>query len=141
MSRPAFHHAFAVDDLAAARAFYAGLLGCPVGRESAAWIDFDFFGHQITAHLRPRAAGAAAATREVDGDQVPIPHFGVILEPARFAELAARLAAAGTRFRIGPRTRFAGQVGEQSTMFVDDPAGNALEFKAFADPARVFART
>jgi extradiol dioxygenase family protein len=137
VTRPAFHHAFAVDDLEAARAFYAELLGCPVGRESARWIDFDFFGHQITAHLVARAAGA---TREVDGDQVPIPHFGVILDPASWNALRERLAAAGTRFRIEPRTRFAGQTGEQSTMFVEDPSGNALEFKAFADRARVFAR-
>jgi hypothetical protein len=135
--RPAFHHAFPVEDLEAARAFYAGLLGCPVGRESARWIDFDFFGHQITAHLCPRDP---LATREVDGDAVPVPHFGVILEPARWEALRERLAAAGVRFRIGPRTRFRGETGEQSTMFVDDPSGNALEFKAFADPARVFAR-
>ena len=132
-----FHIAFPVDDLAAARAVYGGVLGCPEGRSSARWIDFDLFGHQIVAHLAPRAA--APPTNPVDGHEVPVPHFGVVLAPDQFDALAARLTAAGTAFIIPPHVRFPGQPGEQATMFFLDPAGNALEFKAFADINRLFA--
>ena len=136
---PPFHLAFPVDDLPAARRFYGELLGCSEGRSSERWIDFDFFGHQIVTHLVDRA-GTPAATNPVDGDEVPVPHFGVVLDPVRGSALAERLRAAGTRFVIEPHTRFAGEPGEQSTMFFLDPAGNALEFKAFADIRDLFAR-
>jgi len=135
---PPFHLAFPVDDLAAARAFYTGILGCRAGRETARWIDFDFFGHQITAHLAP--AGGPAAASAVDGDRVPARHFGVILEWDDWQALAGRLGERGVAFLIGPRIRFAGAPGEQATLFIEDPSGNALEFKAFRDPARIFAR-
>ena len=137
MSDP-FHLAFPVTDLPATRRFYVDLLGCAVGRESERWIDFDFFGHQITAHLVEETD--AAATNPVDGDRVPARHFGVILEVPAWQALADRLAASGVKFLIPPRTRFRGQTGEQSTMFITDPCGNALEFKAFADRAAIFAR-
>ena len=137
--RPRFHLAFPVDDLAAARHFYGDVLGCPEGRSADHWIDFDLYGHQVVAHLVAGAA-TARATNPVDGDQVPVPHFGVLLAPADWDLLAARLIAAGVDFVIEPHTRFAGEPGEQSTMFVLDPAGNALEFKAFADDTMVFAR-
>lgn len=142
MSVRPFHIAFPVDDLAAARRFYGTVLGCPEGRSSAEWIDFDLFGHQIVAHLKPDAAPRKRAARDsnpVDGHDVPVPHFGVVLEPAQWQELAGRVRAAGIAFIIEPHTRFAGQVGEQSTMFFLDPAGNALEFKAFADLGQLFA--
>ncbi len=139
MTRPRFHLAFPVHDLAAARAFYGGVLGCPEGRSAPDWVDFDLRGHQIVAHLAP-AEARAGATNAVDGEDVPVRHFGLILEPDDWRETAARLRAAGARFLIEPATRFAGQAGEQSTMFVLDPSGNALEFKAFADDAQVFAR-
>jgi hypothetical protein len=138
-----FHLAFPVHDLAAARAFYGGLLGCPEGRSSSEWIDFDFFGHQIVAHLSPRKAGDRAETdhhNPVDGHDVPVPHFGVVLDWDDFDTLAARLRAGGVRFVIEPYVRFAGQVGEQATMFFRDPCGNALEFKAFRDRRQLFAR-
>ena len=138
MSLPPFHLAFPVHDLAAARAFYGGLLGCPEGRSSAEWIDFDFFGHQIVAHLAPARSGDAAVNH-VDGHGVPVPHFGAVLGIAEWRALADRLAAAGVRFDIAPTIRFAGQPGEQATMFFRDPSGNALEMKAFADLARMFA--
>jgi extradiol dioxygenase family protein len=134
-----FHIAFPVHDLAAARAFYGKLLGCPEGRSADTWIDFDLYGHQIVAHLSPGGTRAAAHS-QVDGKQVPVPHFGVILGMADWETLAARLRAAGTRFVIEPYVRFKGQVGEQATMFFLDPSGNALEFKAFADPSQVFAK-
>ncbi len=134
-----FHLAFPVHDLAAARAFYGGVLGCPEGRSSDHWIDFDLFGHQIVAHLQPGRAGVESSN-PVDDRDVPVPHFGVILEPGRFHELAERLRAANWRFEIEPYVRFNGEAGEQWTMFVLDPAGNALEFKAFADDRQVFAR-
>ena len=137
MTRPPFHLAFPVHELESARAFYAGLLGCPVGREDARWIDFDFFGHQITAHLASRSG---AETNEVDGDDVPVRHFGAILEWDAWHALADRLRADGVRFVIEPRIRFAGEVGEQATFFLEDPSGNALEFKSFKDPSRIFAR-
>lgn len=133
-----FHLAFPVHDLAAARAFYGGVLGCREGRSSELWIDFDLGGHQIVAHLDP-AAKPVAVANEVDGHDVPVPHFGVVLPPADWRALADRLEAAGTDFVIAPTTRFAGQPGEQSTMFFRDPAGNALEFKAFADDSMIFA--
>jgi extradiol dioxygenase family protein len=138
MHRPRFHLAFPVNSLAEARAFYGELLGCPEGRSADDWVDFDFHGHQIVAHLAP--AEAAAATNVVDGEDVPVRHFGLILTLADWQALASRLKAAGTRFIIEPQTRFVGQPGEQSTMFLTDPSGNALEFKAFADEAMIFAR-
>jgi len=139
MSLRPFHLAFAVDDLAAARAFYGGLLGCPEGRSSEQWIDFDLHGHQIVAHLAPGAPRAAAANH-VDGEDVPVPHFGLVLGMDEWRALAERLESAGTKFVIAPTVRFAGQAGEQATMFLTDPSGNALEFKAMADPAKLFAR-
>ena len=135
---PPFHLAFPVDDLAAARGFYGGLLGCAEGRSSDEWIDFDFFGHQIVAHLAPPRP--AAHHNAVDGHDVPVPHFGVVLDWDDFQSLATRLRAGGTRFVIEPYIRFAGQVGEQATMFFHDPAGNALEFKSFRDRSQLFAK-
>ena len=134
---PLFHLAFPVHDLAAARRFYGQLLGCPEGRSSDQWIDFDFYGHQIVAHLAPQTA--PKHHNEVDGDHVPVPHFGVILSMADWRVLADKLKAAGTRFVIEPHVRFEGQVGEQATMFFLDPSGNALEIKAFEDMGQVFA--
>jgi len=133
-----FHLAFPVHDLAAARAFYGGTLGCPEGRSSDHWIDFDLFGHQIVAHLDP-AAKAIAVENAVDGHQVPVPHFGVVLTMDDWTSLSERVAAAGVRFGIAPHIRFKGEVGEQATMFFCDPSGNALEFKAFAQDAMLFA--
>lgn len=138
MSLQPFHLAFPVHDLAAARAFYGGLLGCPEGRSSDHWIDFDLRGHQIVAHLDP-AAKPVAVENAVDGHDVPVPHFGVVLEWDDWHRLADRLKGAGTRFGIEPYVRFKGQVGEQATMFFRDPSGNALEFKAFRDPGQLFA--
>lgn len=138
VSQP-FHLAFPVHDLQAARAFYGGLLGCPEGRSSEAWIDFDLYGHQIVAHLAPDECGHRS-TSAVDGDDVPVRHFGVVLGMAQWEAMAETLRAAGTRFVIEPHVRFKGQVGEQATMFFLDPSGNALEFKAFADPSRLFAK-
>lgn len=138
MDRPPFHLAFPVRDLAEARAFYGGLLGCDEGRSSDQWIDFDFHGHQIVAHLAP-GAGDRAATA-VDGHEVPVPHFGVVLAMSEWRALAERLEAAGIAFAMPPTTRFAGQAGEQATMFFRDPSGNAIEMKAFADPGQLFAR-
>ena len=140
MTLPPFHLAFPVDDLAAARAFYGGLLQCPEGRSSEAWVDFDLRGHQIVAHLAPGAVRARAGN-PVDGDDVPVPHFGVVLPMADWKALAERLVEAGSEFVIPPTVRFEGQPGEQATMFFLDPAGNALEFKAMADPAKLFAKT
>jgi uncharacterized protein len=139
MTLPPFHLAFPVDDLAAARAFYGGLLGCPEGRSAEQWVDFDFFGHQIVAHLAPDMAPRRAGNR-VDGHDVPVPHFGAVLPMADWKKLAARLAAAGVEFVIAPTVRFRGEAGEQATMFLLDPAGNALEIKAMRDPAKLFAR-
>lgn len=133
-----FHLAFPVHDLAAARAFYGALLGCREGRSSDTWVDFDFFGHQIVAHLLP-GRPAVAGHNPVDGDDVPVPHFGAILTLERWRALAERLRAAGATFVIEPHIRFQGEVGEQATMFLLDPSGNALEFKAFADASRIFA--
>lgn len=139
MTRPRFHLAFPVRDLAEARAFYGGLLNCPEGRSCAEWIDFDFYGHQIVAHLAPEAA-APRSTSRVDGEDVPVRHFGVILPMKAWRALADRLERAGAQFAIAPQIRFVGQPGEQATLFLLDPSGNALEFKAFAEDARVFAR-
>ena len=136
-----FHIAFPVDDLNAARTFYGGTLGCPEGRSSPPWIDFDLFGHQIVAHLKPRAASAAPRQHnEVDGHDVPVPHFGVVLSMEQWNALADRLRKAGTKFVIEPYVRFKGETGEQATMFFMDPAGNALEFKAFKDLGQLFAK-
>lgn len=139
MTRPRFHLAFPVHDLAEARRFYGELLGCAEGRSSDEWVDFDFHGHQIVAHLAPEEAGHRQSNA-VDGEQVPVRHFGVILDLDAWKALAERLKAAGTRFIIEPQIRFQGQPGEQATLFFLDPSGNALEFKAFADDARVFAK-
>jgi len=138
MDRPRFHLAFPVRDLAEARSFYGGLLGCPEGRSATDWVDFDFHGHQIVTHLAPPEA--AAPTNAVDGEDVPVRHFGVILTMAQWRALADRLRAAGATFLIEPQVRFAGGPGEQATFFITDPSGNALEFKAFADEAMIFAR-
>ena len=134
-----FHLAFPVHDLAAARSFYGVTMGCREGRSSDDWVDFDFFGHQIVAHLAPGQAGDRASTK-VDGHGVPVPHFGVVLAMDEWRALADRLRAAGTRFEIEPTVRFAGEPGEQATMFFRDPSGNALEIKAFEDDAKLFAR-
>lgn len=136
--RPAFHLAIPVDDLVAAEAFYGGVLGLPKGRSSDTWIDWNLAGHQVVTHF---VAGqrAGRASNPVDGHDVPVPHFGLVLPVADFHRLADRLRAAGTRFVIEPYVRFKGEVGEQWTMFFYDPAGNPLEFKAFADPAQLFA--
>lgn len=140
MSLSPFHLAFPVHDLAAARAFWGGTMGCAEGRSSDQWIDFDFYGHQIVAHLSPDGRSSDAARNHVDGHGVPVPHFGVVLTLADFAALAERLRAAGVEFEIEPYTRFAGQTGEQRTMFFRDPSGNAVEIKAFADLEQLFAR-
>ena len=139
MSLPPFHLAFPVDDLAAARRFYGELLQCPDGRSSDDWIDFNLYGHQIVAHLAPDA-GRRRATNPVDGEDVPVPHFGVVLPMEEWKQLAGRLSAANVDFAIPPTVRFEGQPGEQATMFFRDPAGNALEFKAMANPANLFAK-
>lgn len=133
-----FHLALPVHDLAAARSFYAGLLACPVGREAERWIDFDFYGHQLSVHLVD-AAQELVPRNEVDGEQVPARHFGAVLSVEQWKQLRGRLLAAGQTFLIEPQLRFEGQSGEQYTMFLPDPSGNALEFKAFADPAQLFA--
>ena len=134
--RPRFHLAFPVDDLAAARQFYGQVLGCPEGRSADHWVDFDLFGHQIVAHLVEQPS--ERSHNPVDGDDVPVPHFGLLLRPDEWRRLADRLRDADIEFVIEPHTRFAGRPGEQSTMFVLDPAGNALEFKAFEHDDMVF---
>ena len=136
---PPFHLAFPVRDLESARSFYGGLLGCPEGRCSEHWVDFNFFGHQIVAHLDPGMA-PRRHSNDVDGDDVPVPHFGAVLAMADWESLAARLQAAGLDFVIEPHVRFRGEVGEQATMFFLDPSGNAIEIKAMVDPAKLFAR-
>ena len=140
MALQPFHLAVPVADLAAARRFYGELLGCPEGRSSSEWVDFDFFGHQLVAHLDPAGTTRNPVHNAVDGKDVPVPHFGVVLEWQRWHELAARLRAAGVAFGIEPGIRFVGQVGEQATMFFQDPSGNALEFKALRDLSQLFAR-
>ena len=139
MSLPPFHFAFPVDDLAAARAFYGELLGCPEGRSADRWIDFELFGHQIVAHLSQNATEHKAHNL-VDGEEVPVRHFGAILEMTQWRALAARLKEEKVRFVIEPDIRFEGEPGEQATFFILDPSGNALEFKAFDNDGRVFAR-
>ncbi|HEY9461014.1 MAG TPA: VOC family protein [Paralcaligenes sp.] len=136
---PLFHLAFPVNDLAEARKFYGELLGCPEGRSSDRWVDFNFYGHQIVAHLSPSETGQAN-TSDVDGHQVPARHFGAILSLPEWEALAAKLKAANIKFIIEPYIRFKGQVGEQATMFFLDPSGNALEFKSFADMNYIFAK-
>ncbi len=140
MSALAFHLAFPVRDLESTRAFYGKLLGCKEGRSAEDWIDFDFFGHQISAHVLPAACRPAEA-HDVDGDDVPVRHFGAVLPWEKWETMRAKLGSAGATFLIEPHIRFRGEVGEQATMFVVDPSGNALEFKAFRDPARLFAKT
>ncbi len=134
-----FHYAFPVHDLNAARAFYGAVLGCPEGRSAQSWVDFNLYGHQIVAHLDPRT-GPIQVHNAVDGHDVPVPHFGVVLSMEQWRALVQRLRAANVKFVIEPRIRFQGQVGEQATAFVLDPSGNALEFKAFANPNRLFAK-
>jgi extradiol dioxygenase family protein len=139
MTQPPFHLAFPVDDLAAARRFYGELLGCPEGRSAEEWVDFDLHGHQIVAHLAPDQV-RRRSTNEVDGEDVPVPHFGLVLSMEQWKGLAGRLEDAGVEFVIPPTVRFEGQPGEQATMFLLDPAGNALEFKAMANPQNLFAK-
>jgi uncharacterized protein len=133
-----FHLAFPVHDLAEARAFWGGVIGCPEGRSSDEWVDFDFYGHQIVAHLVPDRV--EEASNPVDGHDVPVPHFGVVLAMDQWQALAERLIVAGTEFAIEPHVRFKGEAGEQATMFFRDPSGNAIEMKAFADLGQLFAR-
>jgi len=140
MTLPPFHLAFPVDDLEAARDFYGRVLGCPEGRSAGHWVDFDFHGHQIVAHLAPESA-PRRSTNAVDGEDVPVPHFGLVLPMRAWEKLAERLVEAGVAFIIPPTVRFAGEPGEQATMFLLDPAGNALEFKAMANPANLFAKS
>jgi extradiol dioxygenase family protein len=137
--QPPFHLAFPVHDLATARRFYGGVLGCREGRAGDTWVDFDLYGHQIVAHLANRPAGVITHN-EVDGDDVPVPHFGVVLPMELWHGLVERLRQAGVKFVIEPHIRFPGEIGEQATMFFFDPSGNALEFKAFADLNRIFAK-
>ena len=136
-----FHLAIPVRDLAGARAFYGELLGCPEGRSSEDWVDFDFFGHQLVCHAVAGAAPESQAHNPVDVHDVPVPHFGMVLEMKDWDSLAARLKAAGVAFVIEPTIRFKGRPGEQATMFLTDPSGNALEFKSFRDiEGQLFAK-
>ena len=135
-----FHLAVPVNDLAEARRFYGGLLGCAEGRSSPDWVDFDFFGHQLVAHVDHSGAPRLPVYNAVDGKDVPVPHFGVVLEWDHWHQLADKLRGAGIKFGIEPGIRFKGQVGEQATMFFQDPSGNALEFKAFRDMGQLFAK-
>lgn len=136
---PPFHLAFPVQDLEQARHFYGTVMGCPEGRSSSSWIDFNFFGHQIVAHLSPDECGALC-TSEVDGHQVPVRHFGLVLPMQEWERLAERLRSLKVEFLMEPQIRFKGKVGEQATMFFLDPSGNALEIKAFEDPSHLFAK-
>ncbi len=138
MSRPRFHLAFPVRDLDEARRFYGDLLGCPEGRSSPQWVDFDFHGHQIVAHLSEQRTDAAV--NEVDGENVPVRHFGLIMTLADWEAVTAKLTKARVDFLIEPQIRFKGQAGEQATCFFLDPSGNALELKAFADETMIFAK-
>jgi extradiol dioxygenase family protein len=138
MTLSPFHLAIPVHELGAARGFYGELFGCPEGRSSREWVDFDFFGHQLVAHLDPNRK--ALHFNEVDGKDVPVPHFGVVLAWDTWHMLATRLSEAGVKFVLEPGIRFRGEVGEQATMFLFDPSGNALEFKAFKDPSKLFAK-
>ncbi len=135
MPRAPFHLAIPVTDLAAARRFYGDLFGCAEGRSDRTWVDFNFLGHQLVCHLVPAHTMATGQANRVDGNQVPIPHFGVVLEMAEWQRLADRLKARGVEFIIQPHIRFQGQPGEQATLFLRDPSGNAVEIKAFQDVA------
>jgi hypothetical protein len=139
MNLSPFHLAFPVDDLAAARRFYGELLGCAEGRSAQEWVDFELYGHQIVAHVAPDML-TRRSMNSVDGETVPVPHFGVVLPIDEWKKLAERLDEAGVEFVIRPTIRFEGQPGEQATMFFLDPSGNALEFKAMANPANLFAK-
>lgn len=134
-----FHLAYPVKDKEETRDFYAGLIGCAQGREAETWIDFDFFGHQVSFHVKPEAFNGAEPTNPVDGKDVPVRHFGAVLDWDEWHDLKGRLIAAGTDFVIDPYIRFKGLAGEQATMFFLDPSGNALEFKSFKDPSQIFA--
>lgn len=134
-----FHLAYPVKDKEETREFYAGLIGCSQGREAETWIDFDFFGHQVSFHVKPEAFTGKEPTNPVDGKDVPVRHFGAVLDWDEWHDLKSRLIAAGTNFIIDPYIRFKGLAGEQSTMFFLDPSGNALEFKSFKDPSQIFA--
>ena len=136
-----FHLAIQVRDIDEAREFYGNFLGCPEGRSSESWVDFDLYGHQFVCHLNPGLKDAADAAHKnpVDGHGVPVPHFGVVLEMDAWEALAEKLKSHGVKFEIEPYIRFKGEPGEQATMFFHDPAGNALEFKAFRDEAQIFA--
>ncbi len=134
-----FHLALPVTDLASAETFYCGLLGCEKGRTASRWIDLNFYGHQVTLHLVDAEVAAEMPKNPVDGDRVPARHFGVILEMAEWRSLVAHLEEASSEFLIAPRIRFKGEIGEQATLFLTDPSGNALEFKSFADSAQLFA--
>ena len=136
---PPFHLAAPIKDKEAVRRFYVDKLGCTVGREADSWIDLDFFGHQLSFHVKPEGLIANEATNAVDGKDVPVRHFGAILEWAEWHDLADRLQSAGTEFVIDPYIRFEGEVGEQATMFFMDPSGHALEFKSFKNPDQIFA--
>lgn len=138
-TRPCFHLAMPVDDIGSARAFYGGVLGLEAGRSAEHWVDWNFYGHQVVTHLAPQRS-SAAAHNHVDGHEVPVPHFGLVLSIDDFHDLARRMKAAGSTFVIEPYLRFEGEPGEQWTMFFLDPAGNAMEFKAFADESQIFAR-
>lgn len=138
MAMPPFHLAFPIRDLEETRRFYVDLVGCMVGREAEKWIDFDFFGHQISAHVKPDECDLAK-TNEVDGDNVPVRHFGAVLPWDKWEALAEVFREAGVAFLIGPRVRFEGEPGEQGTFFVRDPSGNGLEFKSFRNPESLFA--
>ena len=141
MALSPFHLAFPVHDLIAAREFWGEVMGCEEGRSSDDWVDFDFYGHQIVAHQAPSiVAKAGHGTNEVDGHDVPVPHFGIVLGMEEWSELAERLTAKGVLFEIAPHIRFEGEPGEQATMFFRDPSGNAIEMKAFADRSKLFAR-
>lgn len=139
MGRPCFHLAIPVDDIAAARDFYGGVLGLDEGRSAQQWVDWNFYGHQVVTHLAPPRPAGSAAYNLVDSHPVPVPHFGLVLAIDQFHELADRMRTAGTRFVIEPYVRFQGEPGEQWTMFFLDPAGNAMEFKSFADESQIFA--
>ena len=138
-SMPPFHLAFPVHDIAVARQFYGELLGCPEGRSSNEWVDFNFYGHQIVAHLAPQECGRGGSSSKVDDHDVPVRHFGAVLNLAQWQQLADKLKAAGTKFVIEPYIRFKGEPGEQATMFFMDPSGNAIEIKAFANLDSLFA--
>jgi len=134
-----FHLAYPVKDKETTRAFYRDVLECKQGREAETWIDFDFFGHQVSFHVRQDAFDGSEAVNKVDGKDVPVRHFGAVLEWSEWHDLRDRLIDAETRFVIDPYIRFKGETGEQATMFLTDPSGNALEFKSFKDPSQIFA--